>query len=159
MADLRKNPARPIVGVGAVILDGDRVLLVRRAHEPFKGEWSLPGGAVELGETLEAAVAREVIEETGLEVDVGDVVEVVDRVQRAPDGCVEYHFVIVDYLCTVHAGVVAHGSDAADVRWVSMSDLTAHRVTDKAIEVIEKALARQRDSSTFRPPREVHRHS
>ncbi len=143
MTDPRQYPARPIVGVGAVILDGPRVLLVRRAHEPLKGEWSLPGGAVELGEMLEAALAREVIEETGLEVVVGPVVEVVDRVQRAPDGRVEYHFVIVDYLCTVRAGVAAHGSDASDVRWVSVSELAAHRVSDKAIEVILKAVGLQ----------------
>ena len=143
MTDLRHYPARPIVGVGAVILDGPRVLLVRRAHEPLKGEWSLPGGAVELGETLEAALAREVIEETGLDVVVGPVVEVLDRVQRAADGRVEYHFVIVDYLCTVRAGVVKHGSDASDVRWVSVSELAAHRVTEKAIEVILKAVGLQ----------------
>jgi len=143
VTDLRHYPARPIVGVGAVILDGPRVLLVRRAHEPLKGEWSLPGGAVELGETLEAALAREVIEETGLDVVVGPVVEVLDRVQRAADGRVEYHFVIVDYLCTVRAGVVTHGSDASDVRWVSVSELAAHRVTEKAIEVILKAVGLQ----------------
>ena len=143
MTDLRQYPARPIVGVGAVILDGGRVLLVRRAHEPLKGEWSLPGGAVELGETLETALAREVIEETGLEVAVGPVVEVVDRVHRAPDGRIEYHFVIVDYLCTVRAGVVAHGSDASEVRWVSTSDLSAHRVTAQAIAVILKAVGLQ----------------
>jgi len=136
----RQYPARPIVGVGAVILDGARVLLVRRAHEPLKGEWSLPGGVVELGETLETALAREVIEETGLDIAVGPVVEVLDRVHRAPDGRVEYHFVIVDYLCTVRAGVVAHGSDASDVRWVSVSELSNHHVTDKAIEVILKAV-------------------
>ena len=140
MTDPRQYPSRPIVGVGAVILDGLRVLLVRRAHEPSKGEWSLPGGAVELGETLEAALAREVVEETGLDVVVGPVVEVVDRVQRAADGRVEYHFVIVDYLCTVRAGVAAHGSDASDVRWVSVSELAAHRVSDKAIDVILKAI-------------------
>jgi 8-oxo-dGTP diphosphatase len=136
----RQYPARPIVGVGAVILDGARVLLVRRGHEPLKGEWSLPGGAVELGETLETALAREVAEETALDVVVGPVVEVVDRVHHTPDGRVEYHFVIVDYLCTVRAGVVAHGSDASDVRWVSVSELSNHGVTDKAIEVILKAV-------------------
>ena len=140
MTDPRQYPARPIAGVGAVILDGPCVLLVRRAHEPLKGEWSLPGGAVELGETLETALAREVIEETGLEVAVGPVVEVVDRVLRAPDGRVEYHFVIVDYLCTVRAGVAVHGSDASDVRWVAVSELAAHQVTSKAIEVILKAV-------------------
>ena len=83
---MRKYPDRPIVGVGAVIVDGDRVLLVKRAHEPLKGEWSLPGGAVEVGETLEAALVREVREETGLDVDVGPVVEVLDRIRRDADG-------------------------------------------------------------------------
>ena len=140
MTDLRHYPARPIVGVGAVILDGPRVLLVRRAHEPLKGEWSLPGGAVELGETLETALAREVLEETGLDVVVGPVVEVIDRVHRAPDGRVEYHFVIVDYLCTVRGGVAAHGSDASDVRWVPIADLSPYRLTDKAIGVIKRAV-------------------
>jgi len=140
VTNLRHYPVRPIVGVGAVILDGARVLLVRRSHEPLKGEWSLPGGAVELGETLEPALVREVIEETGLDVVVGPVVEVLDRVQRAPDGRVEYHFVIVDYLCTVRAGVVAHGSDASEVRWVPIADLSPYRITDKAIAVIRRAV-------------------
>ena len=140
MTDPRQYPARPIVGVGAVILDGLRVLLVRRAHEPLKGEWSLPGGAVEIGETLEAALAREVIEETGLDVcrtGRGG------RRSRSARRRASNHFVIVDYLCTVRAGVVAHGSDASDVRWVSVSELAAHRVSDKAIEVILKAVGLQ----------------
>src|SRR5438128_12402839 len=95
----RVFPERPIVGVGAVVLDGDRVLLVKRAHEPLKGEWSLPGGVVELGETLADALMREVLEETGVPIEIGEVVEVLDRVQRAADGRVEYHFVLVDYVC------------------------------------------------------------
>lgn len=140
MSDLRHYPAHPIVGVGAVVFDGGRVLLVRRAHAPLKGEWNLPGGAVELGETLESALVREVTEETGLDISVGPVVEVLDRVQRAPDGRVEYHFVIIDYLCTVRGGVVAHGSDASDVCWVPVSELSTFRVTNKAIEVIRKAV-------------------
>jgi mutator protein MutT len=135
----RSYPERPLVGVGAVIFDGDRVLLVKRGHAPLKGEWSLPGGCVELGETLEAAVAREVLEETGLAVDVGPVVEVFDRVQQGDDGRVEYHYVIVDYLCRPRGARIAHGSDAEDVRWVDPDDMPAYRLTDKAASVIRKA--------------------
>src|ERR1700680_1517872 len=138
--DVREFPTRPVVGVGAVVVDGDRLLLVKRGHPPLKGEWSLPGGTVELGETLEAALAREVLEETGLEVSVGPVVEVFDRVDHAPDGRIEYHFVIVDYACTVRGGLVECGSDAEDARWVPMRELPAYRLTAKASEVIGKAL-------------------
>src|SRR6202158_3129105 len=137
-AVVREFPAQPVVGVGAVVVDGDRVLLVKRGHPPLKGEWSLPGGTVELGETLEAAVAREVLEETGLEVSVGQVVEVLDHVDRAPDGRIEYHFVIVDYACTVRGGFLARGSDAEDARWVPIRELPAYRLTAKASEVIGK---------------------
>lgn len=136
---MRLFPDRPIIGVGAVIFDADRVLLVKRRHEPLKGEWSLPGGVVELGETLEGAVAREVLEETGLQVTVGPMVEVLDRVQRAADGRVEYHYVIVDYLCARRGGHLASGSDADAVKWVGMEELLAYRVSDKARTVIGKA--------------------
>jgi 8-oxo-dGTP diphosphatase len=139
---LRKFPDRPFVGVGAVVLDpGDRVLLARRGHEPLMGEWSLPGGAVELGETLEAAVAREVLEETGLAVDVGPVVEVFDRVDHASDGRVEYHFVIIDYLCRAAGDRLVSGSDADDVRWVRPEELAAYRLTERATRVITKAIS------------------
>lgn len=134
-------PSRPVVGVGAVIFDGDRVLLVKRGHAPLKGEWSLPGGAVELGESLEAAVAREVLEETGLEVEVGPVVEVLDRVERTGDGRVEYHFVIIDYLCRVRGGRVARGSDADEVCWADAAALALRCVDDTATAVIDKARA------------------
>ena len=116
------------------------MLLARRAHEPLKGEWSLPGGGVELGETLEAAVAREVLEETGLVVDVGPVVEVLDRVQHAEDGRVEYHFVIIDYLCYASDNRLTCGSDADEARWVKPDELEAYRLTEKATSVINKAL-------------------
>jgi mutator protein MutT len=146
--DNRRFPARPIVGVGAVAFDGDRVLLVKRGHEPLKGEWSLPGGCVEVGETLEEAVAREVLEETGLKVDVGPVVEVLDRIRRAADGAIEHHFVIIDYLCRVREGALAHASDADDVRWVAVSELPKYRVTEKATEVIRRAFS---DATRNRP--------
>jgi len=128
--------------VGALVFDQGRVLMVKRGHPPLKGEWSLPGGTVELGETLEAAVAREVLEETGLVVDVGPLVEVIDRVHRDADDRVEYHYVVVDYLCQANdpadVGPVA-GSDADDVQWVPIEDLAALRVQTTAIAVIHKA--------------------
>jgi mutator protein MutT len=142
MTDGRRHPDRPIVAVGAVILDGDRVLLVKRSQEPLRGAWSLPGGAVEVGETLDAALAREVLEETGLSVEVGPLVEVLDRVQFDADGRVEFHYVIIDYLCRPFAGVAAHGSDAQDLRWVRADELADLRVSAKAIAVIHKALER-----------------
>ena len=127
--------------MGAVALDAEgRVLLAKRGHEPLKGEWSLPGGGVELGETLEAAVAREVLEETGLVVRVGPVVEVLDRVELTADGRVAYHFVIIDYLCRAVDGRLVSGSDADEVSWVSLDQLVEYRVTAKATEVIGKAI-------------------
>lgn len=139
---MRKYPDRPIVGVGAVIVDGDRVLLVKRAHEPSKGEWSLPGGAVEVGESLEAALVREVREETCLDVTVGPVVEVLDRIGRDAADRVEYHFVIVDYLCHVTGGTATCGSDAEEVRWAALDDLARFRLTAAVLAVIEKAKTR-----------------
>jgi mutator protein MutT len=143
-------PERPIVGVGAVIVDGQSVLLVKRAHPPLQGEWSLPGGAVEVGETLHEAVVREVREETGLEVAVGRLVDVVDRVHRTPDGRVEYHFVVVDYLCTPVGGVLAHDSDAAEVCWAAADDLTRYRLTAVAAAVIGKAFELSRRPAAYR---------
>ncbi len=137
--DPRFRPASPIVGVGGVVIDGDRVLLVRRGRPPLQGEWSLPGGGVEVGETLEAAVAREVREETGLAVTVGALLDVLDRIQLGDDRRVDYHFVILDYLCTPAGGTMAPGSDAADARWVSASDLDEYRLTEKARQIIGKA--------------------
>jgi mutator protein MutT len=141
---LRAYPDRPIVAVGAVILGAGRVLLVRRGQEPLKGEWSLPGGAVEVGETLEAALVREVREETSLDVVVGPVVEVLDSIRHDADGRAQYHYVIVDYACRVRAGTptaAVRGTDADDVQWVPVEELDRYRVTATAIAVIRKACA------------------
>jgi len=119
----REYPERPIIGVGAVIIDGDQVLLVKRGNEPLKGEWSLPGGALELGETLEDGIRREVLEETGLIIEPVSVVEVLDHISRDAEAHVQYHYVLVDYLCRVVGGALMCASDAADARWGTLEDL------------------------------------
>ena len=137
----RTYPDRPVLGVGAVVLVEGRIVLVKRAHEPLKGEWNLPGGGVELGETLEEACAREVLEETGLIVTVGPVIEVFDRIMRDESGAVQYHFVLIDYLCHAGGGAVRCGSDASDIALADPAALGSYRLTDKAREVIAHALA------------------
>jgi 8-oxo-dGTP diphosphatase len=142
LASSREFPNRPIVGVGAVVIDGDRVLLVRRGHEPLKGEWSLPGGAVELGETLETAVAREVREETGVEIEVGPLVGVFDRLRRDDDGRVRYHYVLVDFVCRAIGGTLLCASDADEAAWVDRAELAAYGVAPATIDVIATAFAK-----------------
>ena len=148
----RRFPAHPIVSVGAVIVNDARVLLARRAHAPLKGEWSLPGGGVEIGETLTEAVAREAREETGLSVAVGAVVDVLDRIERTADGRVEFHYVIIDYLCRVIGQPSARaGSDADEVRWASEGEIDEFHLTERAQYVVRRALAMSRAEAT--PPR------
>ena len=138
--DRRRYPDRPYVGVGAVIVQDGRVLLVKRKHEPLAGQWSLPGGAVEVGETLEACLVREMLEETGLEVSVGPVIEVLDRISHDEDGRVLYHFVLVDYLCWPRGGALSANSDVADAVFADPDDLARYALTSKATAVIERAL-------------------
>jgi ADP-ribose pyrophosphatase YjhB (NUDIX family) len=138
----RRYPSRPLVGVGAVVLSNEgKVLLVKRRHEPLAGQWSLPGGMLELGESLEAGVARELFEETGLHVDVGRVVEVFDRILLDDTGRVRYHFVLVDYLCRVRAGTLIAGSDVEDVAWADPANLEPYHLAEKPRTVIVKALS------------------
>ena len=139
---MREYPSRPIVGVGAVVVDDGRVLLVRRAHEPLKGEWSIPGGAVEVGETLETAVVREVREETGLEVEVGALIDVLDRIRPAPDGRTLYHYVLIDFVCRPAAGTLCCGSDASEAAWVRVADLPDYHLAAATLAMVHKALDR-----------------
>jgi 8-oxo-dGTP diphosphatase len=137
----REYPDCPIVGVGAVIVDQGRVLLVKRGSPPLLGEWSLPGGVVELGETLRAAAEREAREETGLIVKAGEVLEVLDRIIPGKDAAPQYHYVLIDFLCTMHGGELRAGGDAADVSWASETELGKFKLEQPAIEVIKKAFA------------------
>jgi 8-oxo-dGTP diphosphatase len=139
--DSRSYPDRPIVGVGAVILVDGKVVLIKRRFEPLAGQWSLPGGTLEVGESLEAGTAREMLEETGLVVEVGPVIEVFDRILFDSDQRVRYHFVLIDYLCRPTGGELHHGSDVDDVVLAEPSDLERYRLTPKATAIIDRALA------------------
>jgi ADP-ribose pyrophosphatase YjhB (NUDIX family) len=143
----REYPDRPIVGVGAVIVDQGRVLLVKRGSPPLLGEWSLPGGVVELGETLRGAAEREAHEETGLTVKAGEVLEVLDRIVPGKDGAPQYHYVLVDFLCVVKGGKLHAGSDAGDARWAREDELGKFKLEQPALEVIKRAFlaANQRE--------------
>jgi 8-oxo-dGTP diphosphatase len=144
--DTRQYPERPIVGVGAVIVDEGKVVLVKRMYEPLKGQWSLPGGMVEIGETLETALAREMLEETGLHVDVGPVIEVFDRIMRDEERRVRYHFVLIDYLCWPAGGALQAGSDVEEAIWADPATLGRYTLTEKATSVIERGLTLAREA-------------
>jgi|ERR1035438_183574 ADP-ribose pyrophosphatase YjhB (NUDIX family) len=137
----REFPDNPLVGVGAVIVQNDRVLLIRRGTAPLLGEWSLPGGVLECGETLREAVVREAREETGLTVEPGEMLGVYERVIRSDDGRVRYHFVLIDYLCRPISGDLQAGTDAADVRWFTPDQLPALNLAYDAHDVVQKGLA------------------
>lgn len=137
-SDVRRYPAKPILGVGALVFDRDLVLLVQRGNEPLKGWWSLPGGAVEAGERVEDAVCREVLEETNLEVRVVRFGEIFERIMPDAAGEIEYHYVLLDYVCEVCGGSLRAGSDSADVRWFSPEELKELPITSGTLEVVER---------------------
>ena len=146
MSISRQYPDRPILGVGAIILDGDRILLVERGREPLKGYWSLPGGMLETGETLHEGVKREILEETGLVIHPLQIAEVFERIMRDSEGRAEYHYVLIDYLCAVAGGELAAGDDVSRAEWVLRKDLPGIRLTEGTLPVIEKAFE-MRDQS------------
>ena len=138
----REYPENPLVGVGAVIVQDGRALLIRRGQAPLLGEWSLPGGVLECGETLREATIREAREETGLSVETGELLGVYERVMRGDDGRVRYHYVLIDFLCRVLGGDLAAGTDAADARWFVSEELEGLDLPHDTREVIDKGLDR-----------------
>lgn len=137
----REYPEAPIVTVGGIVFNGDSVLLAQRGKEPNRGRWSLPGGAIELGETARQAVEREVREECGVVVQAGEVVEVLDILQRDPAGTLRFHYVVIDFLCRYVSGKLTPGDDAADVRWVQPGEFDTLKVFQRTRDVIAKARA------------------
>jgi 8-oxo-dGTP diphosphatase len=151
MASSREYPERPIMGIGGIVIDDDRAILIRRGSEPLRGEWSIPGGSLELGETLEQGVIRELLEETGLEVRITGMVEIFERIfselpERLVDGKVRprYHYVIVDYLCERVSGEPRAGGDALDVAYAREEELERFHLTETALRVLRKAFAMHR---------------
>ena len=138
----RDYPEHPIIGVGAVIVEGGRVLLVRRDTEPLRGEWSVPGGMLELGEKLRDGVRREALEETGVRVEPDEVLDVFDSIFTDGLGKTQYHYVLIDYLCRVISGEAQAGSDVSDVRWVSLEALPAMGLREPVDQVVRKGLER-----------------
>jgi len=150
MASSREYPDRPVIGVGGVIIDRGRTVLIRRGTEPLLGQWSIPGGTIEIGETLEASVRRELREETGLEVRVLELIELFDRIYREPapasanDKRPRFHYVIADYLCELVSGEPHAGSDVTDIAWAREEELPKFHLTEKATSVLRKAFAMAR---------------
>jgi 8-oxo-dGTP diphosphatase len=143
----RHYPQQPLVGVGAVVFRGDEVLLVRRGQEPALGSWSLPGGLVELGETLAAAIKRELAEETGLTVTLLGIAAVAERIFPDPDGRIAYHYVLVDYLCDYLGGELSPGSDITAARFVDLSDLPGFDLPQFTADVIRRAWEQKQQGS------------
>lgn len=134
----REFPEMPLVGVGSIIIEGDRVLLVKRAHPPIQGQWSIPGGVLEVGEMVREAAVREAREETGLMVEAGELLGVYDRILRDPERRVQYHYVLIDFLCRRVGGELIAASDAAEVRWFTRQELSGLNLPEDTQDVIRK---------------------
>ncbi len=147
MPERREYPERPIIGVGGVVISDGRVLLVRRAGPPLQGRWSIPGGILEVGETLIEGVRRELAEETGIDVRVRTLIEVFERIDRDGSGKLQYHFVVLDYLCEAVGGIAQAGSDVSEVAWAAPAEFEKYALTEIASRVILKALELAREGS------------
>ncbi|MGP0020562.1 MAG: NUDIX hydrolase [Candidatus Sulfotelmatobacter sp.] len=147
----REFPETPLVGVGAVIIENSiehsRVLLVKRAHPPLQAQWSIPGGVLEVGELVREAAIREAREETGLLVDPADLLGVYDRVLRNPEQRVQYHYVLIDFLCRKVGGELAAASDAAEVRWFTREELPSLSLAEDTEDVIRKGFEKLKTGS------------
>jgi len=138
----REFPEVPLVGVGAIIIQDSRVLLVKRAHPPLQAQWSIPGGVLEVGELIREAAIREAREETGLEVEPGDLLGVYDRILRNPEQRVQYHYVLIDFLCRATGGELKAASDASEVRWFAREELAELKLARDTQDVIRKGFAK-----------------
>jgi 8-oxo-dGTP diphosphatase len=153
----REYPDRPVVGVGGVVIENGRALLIKRGSEPLLGQWSIPGGTLEIGESLQQGVARELLEETGLDVEVQDMIEVFDRIftehgpkERGDTTRPKYHYVIVDYLCERRGGEARAGSDVTDIAYASEEELEKFHLTSTAERVLRRAFAMHRERHPVR---------
>ncbi len=135
-----KYPDRPLVGVGALIVEAGRVALIKRGHEPLKGEWSIPGGLLEVGETLRHAAEREALEETGLVVRATELLGVFDRVIPDEQHRTIYHYVLIDFLCEKVSGNLCASADAADARWFTPNEVAVLPLAEDTAGVIRTAL-------------------
>jgi 8-oxo-dGTP diphosphatase len=134
----REFPEIPLVGIGAIIIEGDRIVLVKRANPPIQGHWSIPGGVLEVGEMVREAAVREAREETGLIVEPGELLGVYDRILRDVEHRVQYHYVLIDFLCRPLGGELLAASDAAEVRWFTREELPALNLADDTLDVIKQ---------------------
>ncbi|HEY6441819.1 MAG TPA: NUDIX hydrolase [Candidatus Acidoferrales bacterium] len=139
MPERREYPERPIIGVGGVVISDGRVLLVRRGSPPLQGQWSIPGGILEVGETLIEGVRRELAEETRIDVRVRTLIEVFERIDRDSSGKLQYHFVVLDYLCEAVGGIAQAGSDVIEVAWAAPAEFEKYALTEIASRVVLKA--------------------